>query len=126
MSESIQGLLKALFHMAWADGVVSPDEVQTLTSVLRQLGFSLADTICLLDKNLSKPPADNSPVQLEQLFPDRPSRMAALQALMTVCFSDGAIQPEQVGYIEGLVIRMGLGYDDLEQLRQNAMAARAQ
>ena len=126
MSQSIDGLVKALFHLTWADGVVSPEEVRTLTSVFRQLGFPLSEVICLLDQNLSTPPADTSPVQLDLLFPDQASRMAALQMLMTVCFSEGSIQPEQVGYIEGMVIRMGIDYNDLEKLRQNAMAARAQ
>jgi hypothetical protein len=126
MSPSINGLVKALFHLTWADGVVSPEEVRTLTSIFRRLGFPLSEVICLLDENLSKPPTDTSPVQLDLLFPDQASRMAALEMLMTVCFSEGAIQPEQVGYIEGLVIRMGLDYNDLEQLRQKAMAARAQ
>jgi hypothetical protein len=126
MSPSINGLVKALFHLTWADGVVSPEEVRTLTSIFRRLGFPLSEVICLLDENLSKPPTDTSPVQLDLLFPDQASRTAALEMLMTVCFSEGAIQPEQVGYIEGLVIRMGLDYNDLEQLRQKAMAARAQ
>ena len=121
MSESMQGLLKVLYQMAWADGIISPDEVKALTSVLRQLGFPLSEIICLLDENLSEPPKDNKPVHLETLFPEKKARMAALQALMTVCFSEGAIQPEQVGYIEGLVIRMGLSAPDLELLRQNAM-----
>lgn len=121
MSESMRGLLKVLYQMAWADGIISPDEVKALTSVLRQLGFPLSEIVCLLDENLSEPPKDNKPVHLEALFPEKNARMAALQALMTVCFSEGAIQPEQVGYIEGLVIRMGLSASDLELLRQNAM-----
>lgn len=110
--------------MVWADDIVSPEEVEALTSILRQLGFSLSEVICLLDKNLSEPPDDRSPVQIEELFPSREDQKMALQALMTICFSTGSIDPEQVGYIEGLVMRMGLSAQELEELRKQATEAK--
>ena len=110
--------------MVWADDIVSPEEVEALTSILRQLGFSLSEVICLLDKNLSEPPDDRSPVQIEELFPSREDQKMALQALMTICFSTGSIDPEQVGYIEGLVMRMGLSAQELEELRKRATEAK--
>lgn len=121
MSNSTHGLVQALFHMVWADDVVSPEEVEALTTVLRQLGFPLSEVICLLDKNLSEPPEDGPPLMLDQLFENREDQKIALQALMTICFSTGSIGPEQVGYIEGLVMRMGLSAEELESLRQAAM-----
>lgn len=123
MGDSTHGLIKALFHMVWADGVVSPEEVETLTSILRQFGFSLPEIICLLDEKLSEPPKDLSPVKLEEWFENREDQKRALLALMRVCFSTGNIDPEQVGYIEGLVMRMGLSVQELEELRQQAMRA---
>ena len=124
MANSTHGLVKALFQMVWADDIVSPEEVEALTSILRQLGFSLSEVICLLDKNLSEPPDDRSPVQIEELFPSREDQKMALQALMTICFSTGSIDPEQVGYIEGLVMRMGLSAQELEELRKQATEAK--
>ncbi len=121
MANSTHGLVQALFHMVWADDIVSPEEVTALTSILRQLGFSLAEVVCLLDKNLSEPPADRDPVRLEELFPSREDQKRALQLLMTICFSTGSIGPEQMGYIEGLVLRMGLSAQELEGLRRAAM-----
>lgn len=117
-------LIKALFQVVWVDDVVSPHEAKALADVLRKLGVSPPEIICLLDENLSQPPTDQEPVPLEQVFTDRAEQMEAMQALMTVCFSDGQIKPEQLGYIEGLVVRMGLTSSELETLRQKAMEAR--
>lgn len=116
-------LIKALFQVVWADEVVSPEEARALTNVLRKLGLSAPEVICLLDQNLSQPPEDREPVPLDQVFTDKAQQMAAMQALMTVCFSGGQIKPEQVGYIEGLVIRMGLDAQELESLRNKAVEA---
>lgn len=123
MADSNHGLVQALFQMAWADDIVTPEEVEALTTVLRKLGFSLSQVICLLDQNLSEPPSESAPLVLENLFENREDQKTALQHLMTVCFSTGSIDPEQVGYIEGLVVRMGLGAEELEELRQRAVEA---
>ncbi|MCA9793806.1 MAG: TerB family tellurite resistance protein [Candidatus Eremiobacteraeota bacterium] len=117
MSESLQAVIRALFQVAWADQVVSPVEVNALTNILRHFGLSLPEVICLLDQNLAEPP-EGAPVPLDQYFDDRETRMLALQSLMTVCFADGVLQPEEAGYIEGLVVRMGLGAAELEEVRQ--------
>ena len=117
MSESLQAVIRALFQVAWADQVVSPVEVNALTNILRHFGLSLPEVICLLDQKLAEPP-EGAPVPLDQYFDDRETRMLALQSLMTVCFADGVLQPEEAGYIEGLVVRMGLGAAELEEVRQ--------
>lgn len=116
-------LVQALFQMVWADNVVSPEEVSALAAVLRKLGYSLPEIICLLDENLSQPPDEAPPLMIEHLFESREDQKKALEALMSICFSTGSIGPEQVGYIEGLVIRMGLNADELEELRRNATKA---
>jgi hypothetical protein len=123
MANSTHGLVQALFQMVWADDVVTPEEVQVLTAVLRQLGFPLAEVICLLDQNLSERPRDQAPINITELFDNREDQKKALQVLMTICFSTGSIDPEQVGYIEGLVMRMGLSAQELEVLRKQAMEA---
>lgn len=117
----MNGLEQALFQMVWADDVVTPEEVRALSVVLRQMGYSLPEVICMLDENLSKPPEETPPLMIDHLFETLEEQKVALQALMTICFSTGHIGPEQVGYIEGLVVRMGLTAEELEELRQNAM-----
>ena len=109
--------------MVWADDVVSPEEVSALLVVLRGMGYSLPEVICLLDQNLSEPPAESPPLMLDHLFETRQEQKQALQALMTVCFCTGSIDPGQIGYIEGLVVRMGLTAEELDDLRRKAMEA---
>lgn len=120
---STQGLVQALFDLVWADNIVSPEEVNAMTTILRKLGFSLAEVICLLDQNLMEPPKDREPVKLEEIFASREEQNSALEALMTVCFSTGSIDPEQMGYIEGLIVRMGLSVAELEELRKQVVAS---
>ncbi len=120
VSEPLQKLAQALFQVAWADDVVSPAEVHALTEVLRRLGLPLSEVLCLLDQNLTDRP-QGPPVPLDQILGDRGHQLVALEALMRVCFADGVLQPAEVGYMEGLVIRMGIQADELESLRQKVL-----
>lgn len=113
-------LVKGLFHLVSADDVVSPSEAQALAAVLGRLGFSLPEVICLLDGNLAPPPAFRTELPLDQLFAHRRPTEEELKLLLAVCFSEGAIQPEQIGYIEGLILRLGLPAQDLDRLRHEA------
>ncbi|MGE0490160.1 MAG: hypothetical protein AB7S38_13215 [Vulcanimicrobiota bacterium] len=123
MSESLQAVIRALFQVAWADQVVSPVEVHALTNILRHFGLALPEVICLLDENLAEPP-QGAPIPLDQYFDDREAHLLALQSLLTVCYADGVLQPEEAGYIEGLVVRMGLSAAELEQVRQKVTGGR--
>jgi hypothetical protein len=114
-------LVRALFQLVWADDVVSPNEVHVLTTVLLRLGFSLPEVICLLDANLAAPPPKRTALPLDQLFAHARPGEEELKLLLAICFSEGAIQPEQVGYIEGLILRLGLSAEELESLRDDAV-----
>ncbi len=114
-------LVQGLFQLVWADDVVSPNEVQALTTVLLRLGFSLPEVIELLDSRLAAPPAQRTNLPLDQLFAHHRPSEDELKLLLAICFSEGSIQPEQVGYIEGLILRLGLGADELERLRLEAL-----
>lgn len=116
-----ESLVKGLFQLVWADDVVSPNEVEALTAILLRLGYSLSETICLLDSNLAAPPPSKTDKPLDQLFgPDLPTR-EELKFLLMIGFSEGSIGPEQLGYIEGLILRMGLTATELDQLRIEAV-----
>lgn len=114
-------LVRGLFHLVWADDVVSPAEVQALTTILLRLGYSLPEVICLLDGNLAAPPAARTDLPLDQIFAHKRPSSDELRMLLAICFSEGTIAPEQIGYIEGLILRLGLRADELEQLRQEAL-----
>jgi hypothetical protein len=113
-----EDLVRGLFHLVWADDVVSPNEVHALTTILQRLGFALPEVICLLDANLAAPPAA---LPLDQIFASTRPTDDELRLLLAICFSEGAIQPEQIGYIEGLILRLGLSASDLERLRREAV-----
>lgn len=115
-------LVAALFQLVWADDVVSPREVQALSAVLTRLGFTPPEVICLLDTHLAAPPPTKTNLPLNQIFTSRPPSREELKLLLTICFSEGSIQPEQIGYIEGLILRLGLSAVDLESLRAEAVA----
>lgn len=116
-----ESLVKGLFQLIWADDVVTPNEVEALVTVLTHLGYSLPETICLLDAQLAAPPPSKTDLPLDQLFgPNLPSR-EELKLLLMIGFSEGSIGPEQLGYIEGLILRMGLTSAELEELRVEAM-----
>ena len=116
-----EALVKGLFQLVWADDVVSPNEVHALTAVLLRLGFSLPEVICLLDGNLAAPPPNRTNLPLDQIFANHRPSEEELKLLLAICFSEGTIQPAQIGYIEGLILRLGLSAEDLERLRADAL-----
>lgn len=119
MSPAIQQFIKVLFQVAWADEVVSPSEVQALMTTLRQLGIPLPEVISLMDRNLGRKP-ELPPTAIDEIFEDREVQLEALQLVMNICMADGCLQPEELGYLEGLVIRMGVTSTELEQIRKRA------
>jgi uncharacterized tellurite resistance protein B-like protein len=124
MDPSLQGFVKVLFQMVWADGVVSSNEVQAMMSILRRLGLSHPQILCLMDQNLTEAPTE-PPVPLDQIFQERAHQVEALKSVMTICMADGLMQPEILGYLEGTIIRMGITAAELEAIRSAAMEQRA-
>ena len=119
MNSPLRRFIQVLFQVAWADDVISPDEVQALHRTLRQLGLTPPEIICLMDRNLTEKPLD-PPEPLDQIFEDREVQMEALQSVMNLCLADGVLQPEELGYLEGLVLRMGLTAQELDAMRVKA------
>lgn len=116
-----ESLVKSLFQLVWADDAVSAQEVHALKTVLLRLGYSLSETICLLDGYLSPASASRCKRPLEETFgPDLPTPQE-LKYLLMICFSEGSIGPEHLGYIEGLILRLGLSAAELEKLRCEAV-----
>ncbi len=106
--------------MVWADEVVTPNEVTSVMGILRQLGLSHPEIICLMDRNLTEKPTE-PPLPLDKIFQDRELQMEALKSVMKICLADGELQPEVLGYIEGTIIRMGVTAAELEAIRKEAM-----
>jgi uncharacterized tellurite resistance protein B-like protein len=120
MNPALQGFVKVLFQMVWADGMVSPNEVQAMIGILRRLGIPHPEIICLMDRNLTERPTDPA-VPLDEIFEDRELQVEALKSVMTICMADGHMQPEILGYLEGTIIRMGVTASELEAIRKEAL-----
>lgn len=114
-------MVKALLKMAWADGEASEEEVEVLSRLMVRLGLPLAERVTVLDGGLSAPIEEKD--HLEQALPDRDSRLQAMEMLLTVCFSDETLAPQEISYIQDLAGRLGISAPELETLRQRAMKA---
>lgn len=120
MEPRVDQLVQALFQVAWADGEVTAEEVTALTHMLRGLGLSLSQTICLLDQHLTERP-DGELVDLRALFSDRQEQLEVVQALVTLSFADGRLAPEEMGYLEYLITQVGITGEELEVMRAKAV-----
>ncbi|MEW6277803.1 MAG: TerB family tellurite resistance protein [Candidatus Eremiobacterota bacterium] len=109
-------ILKSLFRMTWADGDASDEEVEILSRLLARLGLPLAARVVALDLGLSNPDVPED--QLESVLPDRESRLEAMEMLLSVCFSDGRLDPRELDYVREVAGRLGLHAQDLEALRR--------
>lgn len=112
-------IVKCLFKMAWADGEASEEEVEVLSRLMTRLGIPLSERIIAMDGGLSEP--EQGQDHIEDLLPDRESRLQAMEMLLAVCFSDQQLAPQEVSYIEDLSRRLGISAPELEALRQRAM-----
>lgn len=120
MNPAFENFVKVLFQMVWADGVVSPNEVQALVGIMKRMGIPHPQMLCLMDQNLTEKPTE-PPVPLDEIFADKSLQLEALKAVMKICLADGQMQPEILGYLEGTIIRMGITAPELDAIRQGAM-----
>lgn len=119
MDQRQKAIVKSLFQVAWADGHVSAEESALLANFLPRLGLSMAEMICEMDAGLTENPEGEAP--LEHLLPDHESRLAAMELLVRVSFSDGHLADAEVEYLGHLAVRLGIGSGELEQMRQRAL-----
>lgn len=114
-------IVKCLFKMAWADGEATEDEVEVLSRLMGRLGIPLAERIIVMDGGLSEPVADAD--HLEQALKDKESRLHAMEMLLSVCFTDENLAPQEIAYIQDLAARLDITAPELEALRQRALKA---
>ncbi len=116
MDERQKEVIKGLVKMAWADGEVSEAEQTMLTSILLRMGCSEEEVEGLGEE----PPEDP---RLDEVLPDKESRISTMRALITMSFVDGVLSFAEFDYIQAAAEQLGVTDDELEQLRQEALAA---
>lgn len=117
-------MLRALAQLAWADGSVSTAETDLIADFAEKLGVSLVERIAEMDSGLSQPP-DPTPVDLEAVLPDHESRLEAMQMLVCLCFADGQLDPGEMSYLGDIAVKLGIGAQELDAMRQAAEGGQA-
>ncbi|MGE0495883.1 MAG: DUF533 domain-containing protein [Vulcanimicrobiota bacterium] len=110
-------ILRALINMAWADGEVVPEESSMIARFADELGVSLIDKIQSLDAGLSGS-GQQIEADLESVLPDHASRLEAIEMLVSLSFADGHLDDGEMKYLGTLAVKLGIGADELDQIRQ--------
>ena len=113
---------KGLFQLAWADGSVQEQEVHLIAGLLQRMGVSMAERLAMMDEALSLP--FSALPDLDAVLPNRESRMAVMNQLVSVCFADGAAHPGEIEILGNLALRWGVTAEELEELRRKALQSR--
>ncbi|MCA9793379.1 MAG: TerB family tellurite resistance protein [Candidatus Eremiobacteraeota bacterium] len=109
-------IIKSLVKMAWADGEVSHKEQELLAAILLKMGCSEEEV-----DGLGEAPEEDP--RLDEVLPDKESRMNIMRALMTMSFVDGILSFDEFAYINRLAEQLDISNDELETLRQEALVA---
>lgn len=117
MDDRQRQILRALINMAWADGEVVPEESSMIARFADELGVSLIDKIQSLDAGLSGQ-GQQIEADLESVLPDHASRLEAIEMLVSLSFADGRLDDNEMKYLGTLAVKLGIGADELDQIRQ--------
>lgn len=109
-------IIKSLVKMAWADGEVSGKEQELLAAILLKMGCSEEEV-----DGLGEAPEEDP--RLDEVLPDKESRLNIMRALMTMSFVDGILSFDEFAYINRLAEQLDISNDELETLRQEALVA---
>lgn len=115
--EQAKEIADALYQLAWADGEVNQREVDVISALLERLGLPLVERLASMDRALSQPPGLSAGgVELECAA----QRERAMQSLVTLCFADGNLHPEELRLIGDLALAWGIRAEQLDAMRRTA------
>ena len=111
----MQNHMRALIHMAWADGQLSPNEQTLIHKYFRKLGLSESEAERAL---MSEPEEEPDWNALPAEIPNPLQRLELIRALMELSFCDDVLTGEEYTIVEKVAKLLGVGEDELERLRQ--------
>jgi len=117
-------IVRSLYKMAWIDGHISDREVWILSRLMAGMNIPLAQRLAVGDQMLHEP--DLGEVRLEEVLPDRASRLLATELLITVCLSDDTVDPAEMELLKELATRMEIPFEELDRLRARSMQTLAE
>lgn len=126
MDSKSREIVKSLAEMAWADGVVSPEERALLLKFLIEAGANPedADEIERLIAAPS-PSADvfSEPAQLSRVELDHEGKLNVMRALLIMSLMDGVLSFAEFGQLERVAQELEISSDELDELRAEALTA---
>jgi len=112
-------LVKSLFAMLWADGEASDREIEVVSRLLERVGLPIEERLALMDAHLSDPDLADTGA-LENILPDLASRLEAMELMVTLCFCDHQLAPEEMEILHQLAVSLNINAHQLEQIRHRA------
>lgn len=124
MDAKSREIVKSLAELAWADGVVSPDERALLLRILVEAGTD-PDDVQEFDHLLAAPSADvmSEPANLADLNLDQEGKHNVMRALLIMSFMDGTLSFAEFDHLERVAQELELTDDELDVLRTEAISA---
>lgn len=112
-------LVKSLFAMLWADGDASDREIEVVSRLMERVGLPIEERLAVMDAHLSDPDLAQT-ASLEGVLPDQASRLEAMELLVTLCFCDQHLAPEELEILHQLAVSLEINAQQLEQIRHRA------
>lgn len=124
MDAKSREIVKSLAEMAWADGVVSPEERALLLKILIEAGANPEDAD-EIEQLLAAPSANvlSEPAQLGRVELDHEGKLSVMRALLIMSFMDGVLSFAEFGQIERVAQELEISSDELDELRAEASSA---
>lgn len=113
-------ILRSLAEVAWADGEVTEDERALLFSICLQFGAT-EEEMSDLKEVLGKP--NGEPGDLNEVLPDKESRLNVMRSLLIMSFVDGALAFAEFDLLAKKADELEITRDEMETLRQEALSA---
>ena len=115
-------IVKSLFAMLWADGDASDREIEVASRMMERVGLPLEERLALMDAHLSDPELAGL-TSIESVLPDGPSRLEAMELLVTLCFCDQQLAPEEIDILHQLAVSLEITSHQLEEIRHRVQRA---
>lgn len=122
MTTRYEVLMNALSSVAWADGVLRPDEAQFFVEVVSQLGLPPEEAALVLQSVLAPRGVDD----LDTAVLDEDDRRWALGFGYLMALSDGSVADTELNVLRTLAKCLEVAWTEAEELFAEVRAAHAQ
>jgi uncharacterized tellurite resistance protein B-like protein len=119
MTSDKLSIVKALTHMAWADGTLDQREEAMLRKLYPKLGLNAEETDAALERSPQAPDLD----ELGKLIPGKAGRYNLMKLFLELSFIDDTLSFQEFEIIEKVTAVLEIDQTELEALRQEIVDA---